>query len=54
MLCQPNRQVVTDMGGENADIDVDESVNGMKSVLDTITPADTGKFLRWNGTEHPW
>jgi NAD(P)-dependent dehydrogenase (short-subunit alcohol dehydrogenase family) len=46
--------VITDMGGEKADITVDESVEGMKSVLEKITPADAGKFFRWNGTEHPW
>ena len=46
--------VVTDMGGENAEITVDESVEGMKSALEGVTAADTGKFLRWNGTEHPW
>ena len=46
--------VITDMGGENAEITVDESVEGMKSALEGVTAADTGKFLRWNGTEHPW
>ena len=42
------------MGGENADITVQESTEGMKSVLDALTPAETGSFLRWNGTVHPW
>jgi NAD(P)-dependent dehydrogenase (short-subunit alcohol dehydrogenase family) len=46
--------VVTDMGGSNADITVEESVEGMKAVLNDMSPADTGKFFRWNGTEHPW
>jgi hypothetical protein len=39
---------------EGADITVDESVEGMKSTLEGVTASDSGKFYRWNGTEHPW
>ena len=46
--------VVTDMGGEHADITVEESAKGIKTVLEDISLDDTGKFLTWNGTEHPW
>ena len=42
------------MGGEGADITVGESVEGMKGTLAKVTPADTGKFFNWNGTEHLW
>ena len=46
--------VVTDMGGDGADITVAESVEGMKTLLEQVTASDSGKFYRWNGTEHPW
>jgi NAD(P)-dependent dehydrogenase (short-subunit alcohol dehydrogenase family) len=46
--------VRTDMGGSGADLDVDESVAGMKRVIDDLTAGDSGKFLSWDGTERPW
>ena len=46
--------VITDMGGDGADITVDESVEGMKGTLERVSLIDSGKFYRWNGTEHPW
>ncbi len=41
--------VKTDMGGRSQ-----ESARGVKGVLDGLTPADHGKFLTWDGREHPW
>jgi len=30
------------------------SVRGMRQIIDRFTMADTGRFLRWDGTELPW
>jgi NAD(P)-dependent dehydrogenase (short-subunit alcohol dehydrogenase family) len=46
--------VRTDMGGPNADIDPETSVTGMKKVIDGLTPADSGKFLVYDGSTLPW
>lgn len=46
--------VKTDMGGPGADITAQESAAGIKSVIGGLTPADTGKFYKWNGDIHPW
>lgn len=46
--------VKTDMGGAGAAITVEESARGVKEVLDSLTPAEHGKFLTWDGREHPW
>jgi len=46
--------VRTDMGGPNAPLTAEESVGGMLEVIDNLTMEDAGRFLQWNGTEHPW
>jgi len=46
--------VRTDMGGPNADIDVETSVTGMKKVVDGLTAADSGTFFVWDGSTLPW
>jgi NAD(P)-dependent dehydrogenase (short-subunit alcohol dehydrogenase family) len=46
--------VATEMGGRSAPVSVDESVGGMRRVIDGLTPDDAGKFLTWKGSEHPW
>jgi NAD(P)-dependent dehydrogenase (short-subunit alcohol dehydrogenase family) len=46
--------VRTDMGGSNADLSVEESAAGIRSVVASITRADSGKFYKWNGDIHPW
>jgi NAD(P)-dependent dehydrogenase (short-subunit alcohol dehydrogenase family) len=46
--------VATDMGGRSASVSIDESVTGMRRVIDGLSPADSGKFLTWTGAEHPW
>lgn len=46
--------VRTDMAGPIADISPEESGAGIYSVVKSLTMADSGKFYRWNGTEHPW
>ncbi|MHB1100479.1 MAG: SDR family oxidoreductase [Burkholderiales bacterium] len=46
--------VKTDMGGPSALISVEKSVSGMRQVLARITPADSGKFIAYDGMEIPW
>lgn len=46
--------VRTDMGGQGADIDIQTSVSGIKSVIDRLTPEDSGKFFAYDGSEMPW
>lgn len=46
--------VATEMGGRGAQVSVDESVAGLRRVIADMTAADSGKFLTWKGTEHPW
>lgn len=46
--------VQTDMGGRGASITVAESASGVTKVLDELTAADHGRFLTWDGREHPW
>lgn len=46
--------VKTDMGGAGAAITVEESARGIKDVLDDLTADEHGKFLTWDGREHPW
>lgn len=46
--------VQSDMGGPAAAVSVEDSANGLVSVLDGLTIADSGRFLTWEGTDHPW
>jgi NAD(P)-dependent dehydrogenase (short-subunit alcohol dehydrogenase family) len=46
--------VRTDMGGAGADISVAESAAGIMSVIADTTVANTGRFRKWNGADHPW
>lgn len=44
----------TDMGGPDAKTPVDETVHGMRAIIDRITLKETGTFWRWDGSELPW
>jgi len=46
--------VRTDMGGPNGLIDADESIHGMRSVIADFTLAQTGNFLKYDGSVMPW
>lgn len=46
--------VRTDMGGQGAAITVEESVDGIVSLINRITPDHHGRFWTWEGREHPW
>lgn len=46
--------VKTRMGGAGAEITAEESVASMRALIDRLTIADSGKFLRRDGSELPW
>ena len=46
--------VRTDMGGANAALDVETSIQGVHRVIDGLTPADNGRFINYDGSEIPW
>ncbi|MEO7320215.1 MAG: SDR family oxidoreductase [Nitrosospira sp.] len=46
--------IKTDMGGPNALISTTESVSGMRNVINHLTPADSGKFIAYDGKVVPW
>ncbi|GBD44918.1 C-factor [bacterium HR40] len=46
--------VRTDMGGPAAPLAPEESVAGMLAVIDRLTPADSGRFLSFQGEPRAW
>ena len=46
--------VQTDMGGDGAQIAVEESVAGLLRVIGNLSAADSGRFLDWRGEALPW
>lgn len=46
--------VRTDMGGAGADLDVADSVRGIRNTLSALTPADNGCFFNFDGTPLAW
>ncbi|MCH7931701.1 MAG: SDR family oxidoreductase [Proteobacteria bacterium] len=46
--------VATDMGGSAAPLSPAESVDGMAAVIERLTPADSGRFLSYDGSAIPW
>lgn len=46
--------VQTDMGGAQAPLSVRESAAGLLAVIAAATPAQSGRFLDWQGQELPW
>ncbi len=46
--------VRTDMGGQGANLPVDESVAGLLKVVDGLSETDSGRFFDWRGQEIPW
>lgn len=46
--------VKTDMGGAGADIDAPTSIAGMRTVLASVKPADTGSFFNYDGQRLDW
>jgi NAD(P)-dependent dehydrogenase (short-subunit alcohol dehydrogenase family) len=46
--------VKTRMGGKGAEITSEQSVRDMRALIERLSEADTGRFLRRNGSELPW
>ena len=46
--------VQTDMGGENAALTPEQSVSGMRSVIEGLTLDDSGTFRAHSGGQEPW
>ena len=46
--------VRTDMGGAGADLDVADSVAGIRRTLAGLKPADNGGFFNYDGAPIPW
>ena len=46
--------VRTDMGGPEADLNPEESISGMRKVIDGLTIEDTGTFQSWDGENRKW
>jgi NAD(P)-dependent dehydrogenase (short-subunit alcohol dehydrogenase family) len=46
--------VQTDMGGPHARISPAESVTKLRRLIDTLGPAQSGKFFNYDGREYPW
>ena len=46
--------VQTEMGGPNAAITPAESVKGMRAVIESLGPGDSGKFFSYDGSTLPW
>lgn len=46
--------VQTDMGGPNATLTPEQSIEGMLKLLDRLKPEDTGRFFQYDGKNLPW
>jgi NAD(P)-dependent dehydrogenase (short-subunit alcohol dehydrogenase family) len=46
--------VQTDMGGPHATITPAESVTMLRRLIETVGPAQSGKFFNYNGREYAW
>jgi NAD(P)-dependent dehydrogenase (short-subunit alcohol dehydrogenase family) len=46
--------VRTDMGGAGAPLSPEASVQGLRKVISSLSAADSGKFLSYDGSEIPW
>ena len=44
----------TDMGGAGADLDPAEAARSIVGLIDGLVTEQSGAFLRWDGTVHPW
>lgn len=46
--------VQTRMGGANAPVTPEESIGGMRRVIEGLSPADSGEFFDYQGQRVPW
>jgi NAD(P)-dependent dehydrogenase (short-subunit alcohol dehydrogenase family) len=46
--------VQTRMGGSSAPLAPEDSVSGMRKVIEDLSPADSGSFFSYDGSRIPW
>ena len=46
--------VRTDMGGPSATLDADDAAESIVEAMLALTIADSGRFINWDGSNHPW
>ena len=46
--------VATDMGGPDAPLALEETSTTIATTIESLTLADSGRFIRWDGHDHPW
>ena len=46
--------VQTDMGGPSAPVTIEQSIAGVRRIIDKATPAETGHFYDYTGKQLPW
>jgi NAD(P)-dependent dehydrogenase (short-subunit alcohol dehydrogenase family) len=46
--------VQTDMGGPNGLINTQQSVGGLRQVIEQLTLENAGRFIAFDGKEIPW
>ena len=46
--------VKTSMGGDRAPVEIPESVEGMRNVVDSLTLETSGRFIQFDGELLPW
>ena len=46
--------VKTDLGGQQAPLEVEESASGIRAVIEGLSPVDNGTFKTWAGKEMAW
>ena len=46
--------VRTDMGGPEAPLSPEDSIRGMRKVIDGLTIEDSGTFQSWDGRQRAW
>lgn len=56
LVCVPLHPgwVQTRMGGQNAPLTPQDSIAGMRQVIEGLTPADSGEFFDYEGRSVPW
>jgi hypothetical protein len=46
--------VKTELGGDGAVLEVEESVRGLRAVIEAAGPVQSGQFIRYNGEAIAW
>ncbi len=46
--------VRTDMGGEGAELNPEESIAALRKSIEALTPADSGRYMDRFGEDLPW